>query len=48
MILLVRLKFCWRILIFAGGIFEMKDVPAKDPCQKNYAGVCQKILSLTG
>jgi hypothetical protein len=44
-ILLARLKFCWRILNFAGVVFEAKVAPARDPCQQNSAGVHQKILS---
>jgi hypothetical protein len=46
MILLAPLKFCWRILNFAGVVFEAKVVPAKDLHQQNSAGVCQKIPSL--
>jgi hypothetical protein len=46
MILLVHLKFCWRILNFAGAVFEAKVVPAKDQRQHNSAAACQKILSL--
>jgi hypothetical protein len=42
MILLVLLKFCWCILNFAGGFFEIKVAPAKDPRQQNSAGACQK------
>jgi hypothetical protein len=34
MILLARLKFCWRILNFAGAVFEIKVVPAKDRASK--------------
>jgi hypothetical protein len=30
MILLVHLKFCWRILNYAGIGFEAKVAPAKD------------------
>jgi hypothetical protein len=41
----VGLKFCWRILSFAGMVFELKVAPAKDPHQQNSAGACQKILS---
>jgi hypothetical protein len=29
MILLAHLKFCWRILNFAGAVFEAKVTPAK-------------------
>jgi hypothetical protein len=46
MILLVRLKFCWRILNIAGTVFEAKVTQAKDPCQQNSAGTRQKIPSL--
>jgi hypothetical protein len=46
MILLVRLKFCWCILNFAGAVFEAKVVPAKDSRQQNSAGARQKIPSL--
>jgi hypothetical protein len=45
MILLVYLKFCWRILNVSGAVFEAKVAPAKDPHQQNSAGVHQKILS---
>ncbi len=37
------LKFCWRILNFAGAVFEAKVVPAKDSRQQNSAGARQKI-----
>jgi hypothetical protein len=46
MILLVRLKFCWRILNFAGTVFEAKVALAKNSCQQNSAGARQKIPSL--
>jgi hypothetical protein len=46
MILLACLKFCWRILNFAGMVFEIKVTPAKDLCQQHSAGACQKIPSL--
>jgi hypothetical protein len=46
MILLLHLKFCWCILNFAGTVFQAKVMPAKDSCQQNSAGVCQKIPSL--
>jgi hypothetical protein len=40
--LLARLKFCWRILNFAGVVFKAKVAPAKDSCQENSAGACQR------
>jgi hypothetical protein len=46
MILLAHLKFCWRILNFAGVVFEIKVTPAKDPRQQNSAGTRKKIPSL--
>jgi hypothetical protein len=46
MILLARLKFCWRILNFAGAVFEIKVTPAKDPQQQNSVGAHQKISPL--
>jgi hypothetical protein len=46
MILLARLKFRWRILNFAGAVFEAKVAPAKDPRQQNSPGAHQKIPSL--
>jgi hypothetical protein len=46
MILQVRLKFCRRILNFAGTVFEVKVAPAKDLRQQNSAGAHQKIPSL--
>jgi hypothetical protein len=46
MILLARLKFCWRILNFAGAVFEAKVAPTKDSRQQNSAGAHQKIPSL--
>jgi hypothetical protein len=45
MILLACLKFCWCILNFAGVVFEIKVMPAKDPRQQNSAGMRQKIMS---
>ncbi len=46
MVLLACLKFCWRILNFAGTVFEAKVAPAKDPRQQNSADARQKIPSL--
>jgi hypothetical protein len=46
MILLVHVTFCWRILNFAGAVFEAKVAPAKDSHQQNSAGAHQKIPSL--
>jgi hypothetical protein len=46
MILLARMKFCRRILNFAGTVFEAKVAPAKDSHQQNSAGTCQKMPSL--
>jgi hypothetical protein len=46
MILLAHLKFCWRILNFAGAVFEAKVASAKDPRQQNFLGARQKIPSL--
>ncbi len=43
MILLVHLKFCWRILNFAGMVFEAKVAPAKDLRQQYSAGAHQEI-----
>jgi hypothetical protein len=48
MILLAHLKFFWRILNFAGAVFEAKVTLAKDLRQQNSAGTCQKISSLQG
>ena len=36
--LLAHLKFCWRILNFAGAVFEVKVAPANDLRQQNFAG----------
>jgi hypothetical protein len=46
MILLARPKFCWRVLNFAGAVFEVKVAPANDLCQQNFAGTRQKIPTL--
>jgi hypothetical protein len=46
MILQGHLKFCWRILNFAGAVFEAKVAPAKDSRQQISVGVRQKIPSL--
>ena len=46
MILLVRLKISWRILNFAGTVFEVKVAPANDLHQKIFAGARQKIPAL--
>ncbi len=43
MILLARLKFFWRILNFAGVVFEAKVALAKDSCQKK---ICWTITPL--
>ncbi len=48
MILLARLKFCWRVLNFAGAVFEVKVAPANDLRQQNFAGMRQKIPTLYG
>ena len=46
MILLARLKFFWRILNFAGTVFELKVAPEIDLRQQNFAGATQKIPTL--
>jgi hypothetical protein len=38
MILLAHLNFCWRILNFAGAVFEVKVAPANNLRQQNFAG----------
>ncbi len=38
MILLAHLKFCWRILNFAGAVFEVQVAPANNLRQQNFAG----------
>ena len=38
LILLAHLKFCLRVLNFAGAVFEVKVAPANDLRQHNFAG----------
>jgi hypothetical protein len=40
-------EICWRILNFAGTVFEAKVTPAKDLCQQNSAGAHQRLPSLS-
>ncbi len=44
--MLTRLKFCWRILNFAGAVFEAKVELANNLHQQKSAGVRQKIPPL--
>ncbi len=45
MILLAHLKFCWRILNFAGAVFEVQVAPANDLRQQNFAGAAPENTS---